>query len=218
MSAAAAPSSWLAQPIAQELLRFDQLPSQWLHPSRANVPAQLNGVASLHRHWSALLKREHALEPVTDPADPLLPIALLPADKFARLVLVAGVALLAGGMRRTIAREPLAQLVEQLGPDALQFARAEAPRLSLPAIEERIDAGQARSQCEHWGAALVAVALESATPGVARRAWLRLPVDIENERERLAKTGLDSARALGLARDLLQKLEPQWLSSFPAAR
>src|SRR5436190_7862930 len=103
MSAAAAPSSWLAGPLAQELLRFDQLPSQWLHPSRANVPAQLTGAPSLHRHWSALLKREHALEPVNDPADPLLPVALVPAEKFARLVLFAGIALLAGGLRRTIA-------------------------------------------------------------------------------------------------------------------
>jgi type III secretion protein K len=218
MTAAAAPSSWLAGPIAQELLRFDQLPSQWLHPSRANVPSQLAGVASLHRHWSALLRREHALEAVRDPADPLLPIALLPPERFARLVLFAGVALLAGGLRRTIAREPLAQLAQQLGADGLQFARAEAPRLALPPVEERIDPGAARAQCERWGAALVAIALESASPGVARRAWLRLPADIEDERERLAKAGLEAARALDAARELLQKLEPAWLSSFPAAR
>ena len=220
MATASAPASWLAHPRAEALLRFDMLPSTWLHPSRAGglVPAALEGLAALHRHLSAALRREFSLQAVTGFDDPTLPIALLPDDRLARLAFFAGIALLRTQVRQAIAREPVAHLREQLGAEALDFAHPSHDGFELTFMEEVLQPEAARTQCERWGYAWLAQVFEAAESGVGRRALLRLPADTEAGRERLAEAGLAPAQALAMARGLMQQLEPTWLSSFPAAR
>jgi hypothetical protein len=218
MAPAAAPPAWPAHPLAEALLRFHLLPSLTLHPSRAGAWAGFasrgDAPAGLHRHWSADMLRELPEGDVTALDDPALPVAMLPPAAFDRLLLTAGVVLNAQHIRRTIARDAVAKLRDELGEPLLALARARpADELPEPAAW---DAGKARATCIAAGTGLVAQSLEAASPAVAGRGRLRLPADAEPLRRSLASAGLDPQRALATACELVQSLEPQWHSSFPA--
>ncbi len=212
---------WLRHPLAQALMRFNFMPALLLHPRRADagVPAPLRSLPTLQRHQSAALLKQHGLDPVLGLDDPALPLAMLPDAHFDRLQLLLGAALNAPHIRRTIARDDLAVLHERLGVEAVAVARTPvaAALAGLPVAPDW-NADNARALCRAWGAAVLAQAFDAAAPAVGNRARLRLAPEADAQRAPLAAAGLHPERALRIARELLQTLEPQWLSSFPATR
>lgn len=216
MSSAGA--SWLGHPLADSLLRFELLPSLALHPAQAArlLPAPLQqlleagqlALPALHRHWSALLRRELQLAPLADLQDPALPLALAPPPLFERLLQHAGLALLGPRVRRAITRAEVAAWRDKLGEEGLRYAR-HAPPLTEAAADGAPD---------QLGAALLHTVFEAATPPVAARALLRLPPEAGAARTLLPAACAAPAAALALAQSVLASLEPAWLSSFPATR
>lgn len=212
-------ASWLGHPLAEALLRFNLLPSTLLHPSReAHAgPVELKALPALHRHRSAALLKQWGLGPVLSLDDPALPVAMLPQAHFDRLTLLLGAALNAPHVRRTIARVELHQLRQQLGTEGLAAARTPAANaLAGMPVAPDWQAANAGTICMAWGAALLAQAFDAATPQVAGRARLRLPPQADALRAPLSAAGLQPDTALKVARELLQTLEPAWLSSFRA--
>lgn len=221
MAHAPARLTWLTHPLALALLRFNVLPSLLLHPSRAGgwPVAPQDAPAALHRGWSARLLEELRLDPVLSMDDPALPLAMLPPELFSRLVLYGGIALNASHIRRAISRADVVHLMDQLGDEGMAFARARHGQgLAALPVFPGWSADRARERCTHWGHALLAQAFAAATPAVAQRGALRLPADIEPRRRQVDGAGLAPATALALAREFLEYLEPQWLSSFPETR
>lgn len=214
-------SNWLGHPLAESFLRFNLLPSTLLHPERgaAVVQRELRDLPALQRHRSAALIEEHGLDPVLGLHDPVLPLAMLPDPYLKRLLVLLGVALNAPHVRRTIARADLAMLNAQLGSEGLAAARmpAAAALAGLPKAPDW-KAEHAGALCTAWGSALLTHAFDSAAPEVAGRARLRLSPDADALRAPLAAAGLAPQCALQVALEMLQSLEPAWLSSFPTAR
>lgn len=214
-------SGWLRHPMAEALLRFNLVPSLLLHPGRDTdaPPAELKSLPGLHRHRSAALLKRHGLDPVLDFEDPALPIAMLPQAHFERLLLLTGAALNAPHIRRTIARSEISELKARLGTEGMAAARTStAATLSGLPVAPDWEPARADVLCMAWGAAIVAQAFDAATPPVGRRGRLRLAPEADVLRTPLAAAGLQPERALRVARELLQSLEPAWLSSFPATR
>jgi hypothetical protein len=213
------PAHWMRHPLAQALLRFNLLPSHFLHPARDDaVPAlALKALPGLHRHRSAALLKKHGLDPVLSLDDPALPLAMLPEPHFGRLLLLLGAALNAPHVRRTIARHQIALLRQQIGSEGLAIARTPtaAALAGLPVAPDW-EGARAAALCGAWGAAVLAHAFDAASPPVAQRALLRLAPEADALRASLVAAGLQPLRALTVARELLQTLEPAWLSSFPA--
>ena len=221
-------AAWLDHPLAEPMLRFNLLPSLLLHPAQAErlLPESLRQLldedseaiptAVLHRHWSAALRRELNLGPVDSLEEPTLPIALLDAEGFERLGLWCGIALLATSIRRTIAREDVAMLQAQLGRSGIRFARRDAvgmlPGGEAPVAQLQSDAA---AQASLLGSGLLWSAFGNAGPAVAGRARLRLAPDACNAVESLPGFLADGPTALTLATNILEFLDPPWLSSFP---
>jgi hypothetical protein len=227
MAALSSSALWLGHAQAESLLRFNLLPSLWLHASRERslLPAglaqafeQSGATGGLHRHWSAALIRGLGLAPATQLEDPALPLALLPAESFERLLSWCGLVLLGPRIRQTIARDEVRLLEEQLGDDALRFARTRAAALHASGDGPRLEHANVSAQASLWGSALLAAAFDAAGEPVARRGLLRLPEDAANERFRLPASLSQSRQALALARAVLDVQDPEWLSSFPASR
>lgn len=207
-------------PLAGSLLAFCLLPSLNLHPAQAAqfIPDVVRGadIASplLHRLWSAELMRSLDLGTVTSFDDPVLPIAMLPADRLAALIPLAGATLAGQRFRRCIARNDVQMLREQIGDAVLDFVRYRAPAIH-PGLDHETLAwplSAAGEQVGVLGSALLARAFSEAAPPVARRAMLRLSPDAPGNVERLP---LRPAEARQCALTLLQEIDPVWLSSFP---
>ncbi|HZY20512.1 MAG TPA: SctK family type III secretion system sorting platform protein [Ramlibacter sp.] len=218
----------LGHPLAESLLRFELLPSLLLHPAQAarllpdplrrllaQDPAAVPGPV-LHRHWSAALRRELRLGPVMGLGEEALAIALLPQPAFDRLVLHCGIALLAPAVRRTIAREDVAALRDQLGEAGWQFALRGAPQ--APAVGQALDHRDAAAQAQRLGAAVLDAAFDAAAAPVADRARLRLAPGAAAGRALLPIPLAAGTGALALALSVLASLDPAWLSSFRATR
>ncbi len=213
------------------LLEFNLLPSRSLHAERAQAlldagpaPAHLlNQPAvqrALHRRWSAeLLARlgDHAA-PVHDVTLPALPLALAAQPLLARLVRDAGVLLLGGHLRRTIAREPVLQARTELGADSLAWARNGAAQLhpGLDDAQPWLGAGWAPA-ADALGSSLLAQAWHDAPAPLRLRADWKLPPAADSAATRQA-SGLQPAAARAVCLQLLSRLDPAWLSNFPATR
>ncbi len=125
--------------------------------------------------------------------------------------------LIGPALRRVVLRHEVSALEQQLGPDGMHWARRMGPRLwpgdagsARQALPQDLAAAAAR-----LGAALVGRAFDGASPDIARRAALRLPEGADLWLGDLPAT-LDSNVALRLARSVLEELDPEWLSLFPA--
>lgn len=215
--------------MAENLIRFNALPSLDLHASRLaelmplGMPSEINS-SLWHRHCSAILLQSLDSQPVLALDDPALPLAMLPAPVFERLTLWSGVLLLAPWIQRTIARAHVLELNSQLGSQAVDFALNTAPGLLKPSNPLQADflfaVDQSRSQALQFGSALLSAAFATAPPGIAQRGLLRLPADVQDIRAKIATTATtaalkNDAQALLLARSMTHLLEPAWLSSFP---
>lgn len=236
MTALPTPSSPATAALFVRLQAFNLLPSQTLHPERAAAwfpeAATLGPLAahpaaqrSLHKRWSQrLLERlgDDAL-PVADLAHPALPLALAAPELLARLVRDAGVLLLGRPLRRTILREQVLAAREGLGAEALHWARTGAAELhpglddAGPWLQQEHGAAHYAKAADQLGAGLLAQAWHDAPAPLRRRADWKLPPEADAAPLRAA-SGLDAAHARGLCRQLLARLDPQWLSSFPATR
>lgn len=220
MATTAASHTWLQHPLAGALVRFNVLPSLFIHPLRAaGWPVAQELPSAVHQHWSAALIKEEALEPVLSLDEPALSLALLPQELFAPLMLLCGIRLNALHVRRAIARTEVELLRAQLGDEGLAAARTRsATSLAGMPCAPDWDAACARELCEAWGAGLLARAFDGASPALARRAALRLPETAAPVRARLAGAGLQPSDALALAHEHLNLMDPAWLSCFPANR
>ena len=205
------------------LLAFCLLPSLSLHPSQferfipAPVYAHADELPALHRLWSAALIEQAALEPLATFDDAALPLAMLPADRLAQWLSLAGVTLAGQRIRRCIVRSEVELLRAQLGDAVLDFARRRAPAFYAGLPDETACSWSLSAAAEHaaaLGEALFARAFGGATRPVAQRALLRLPTDAV---QRAAALPLAADAALRLSLSLLQELDPVWLSSFPAS-
>lgn len=235
------------------LLEANALPSRLAHPAwleawacagaglwqrllQALQPLE-PGAATLHRHVSGALLRDPALDLgwIAGLDDPALPLCLAPPPLFEALQRRAGLVLLGPAIRQVIVRSELARIEQRLGAPALDFVRQQAPRLWAGLVAPaRLAPAEVEAQVMRWGAALLARALDVATPPVARRGRLRLAPaegspsgsmlpEIELPATVLPATVLPenvlgAPQALSLARALLQELDPPWFSHFPALR
>ena len=208
-------------PLAGSLLAFCLLPSLTLHVSHADlrppISIQTSGdqLPALHRMWSTEIIEKCGMEAVTAFDDPVLPLAMLPTEKLDRFVPLAGATLAGQRIRRCIAREDVDQLRAQLGDVMLDFVRRRAPALHAGLDDSSItnwSLDAAGEQIARLGNALLAQVFNSASKPVAQRALLRLPA------EAFGRTGtfpVAADDALHLSLNLLQELDPEWLSSFP---
>lgn len=212
----------LRHPLAEAFLAFSLLPSLNLDATQAarlapEAALRLGArLPSLHRHWSAALIAEPPLTPLPTLDDPALPLAMLPPGRFERGVLMAGVLLAGRRIRHSITHHEVALWQTQLGDAALEFARRRAPG---------IHPGLAQETCADWplesaaegvtklGSALLAHVFSAASPAVGQRGLLRLPAEAVTRARALP---FDASEALPLSLSLLQEIEPEWLSLFPA--
>lgn len=219
---------WFEHPQSQALLRFNLNPSRLVHHTRAAelLPPglltcwpdaeQALGDARLHRHWSSALLADYGLLPLEAIDETGLVVGAAPAPLFDQLAIYCGLALLAPEIRRVITRADVVALEAQLGSRGLAFARHGA-QACWGATQSPVPlaAGSAAEQARHLGAAVLDLALEAASAPVAARARLRLPADAVRVRDEVAAAVADEGRAQALALDVLQELDPTWLSSFP---
>ncbi len=235
MAALPTPSSHATAALFVRLQAFNLLPSHTLHPARmaswfpeaatlgplAEPPAAQR---SLHKRWSQRLldRLGDDARPVSDLTHPSLPLALAAPELLQRLVCDAGVMLLGRQLRQTILRDQVQAAREGLGADVLRWARTDAADLH-PGLDDAsawlqgqgaADYAQAADQL---GAGLLAQAWHDAPAPLRRRADWKLPPEADAQPLRTA-SGLDAAHARGLCLKLLARMDPQWLSSFPATR
>jgi len=228
MAASDAARALLMHPHGQALLRLLLLPSTFAHADRLQarwpqqVRAQFDAAPALaglmHRHASAPWRAADAAVPApSDLADPLLPLATLPPPRFGRLVLWTGIAVLAPAIRRVIERDAVARLRAQLGDDGLHFARFGTEPASA-ADGSTTDLADAAAACTDAGEAVCALAFQQAGSPLVRAAALRLSPRASARAGSLASWGIGHAgQATALALAVLDRLEPQWRSSFPVA-
>lgn len=203
----------------ERLLEFNLLPSRTLHPSRHShygavaqpVPAAM--ASAWHRHWSGEILARLNLhdQPVQDSGRPELPLALLPADRLARLVRYAGAALCAPRLRRAIAGNEVRQLVADFGADVLDFARQSVPQ-PYHLEQSGSDTPLATDVLDQLGRATLMGAMAAGGPALTLRLELKLPDGPINE------PPCEASACLALALDVLKLTEPTWHSSFLTMR
>ncbi len=221
MNAAVASPLSLRHPLAGPFLAFCLLPSLTLHPTQAQalVPGtvleQAASLPTLHRHWSADLARSCALEPVADLVDPALPLAMLPAARFEMFARYAGALLAGQSIRRCIARADVEAVQAELGDAVLNFTRHRAAAIhpGLGDLAWRTEAIAADTTA--LGHVMLAQAFTTAAPAIRQRGLLRLPIAAPEHARDLS---LSPAESLRISLALLQEIEPEWLSLFPAPR
>ncbi|WP_298208982.1 hypothetical protein [Acidovorax sp.] len=228
MSTSAARSPELLQARLQE---FNLLPSRSLHVDRAHLmaPAEAHtalfshpGVQrALHRRWSEQLLAglgEDA-QPVLDLSHVALPYALAAPSLLRQLVRNAGVALLGQHLRRTIARDAVLHARETLGDADLDWARSGAAAVH-PGLENSGDwvkAGLDKA-ADLLGAGVLAQSWQDAPAPIRLRADWKLPPAATDASAVRTASALDPQGARQFCRQLLARLDPAWLSSFPATR
>ena len=218
---------------------FALLPSWHWHPARApwqdeqqalGALAQQPALArALHRRWSQQLLAGFSAEPagLADLSHPALPLALAPPELMQRCARLGGALLLGPGLRRVVLRAPVLALRAALGAETLHWICREGMALHpgldgfqawLPEAPQGLDAAEAAGwlhAADRLGAGLLAQAWQDAPAGLRQRADGKLPPSADDPAVRAA-SGLPPAGARALCLQLLTRLEPIWLSSFPA--
>ncbi len=226
---------WLDQPLAAAFLGFNLLPVDWMHPSRSAswdvdeaCRAKLAACGALASADPRALRRHantsllNALGPeeavVSGLRDPALPLFMTCEESFERLLVGCGLMLLGPSIRRIITREDLQALRTELTREELDFARESAGR-RLPSDTGEgvaVSMGHVREQARGLGYQVLAIVAEHACLPVACRARLRLPSIPPAPHSELPLPLRDGASALAFARGVLQEVDPEWLSLFPA--
>ncbi len=227
---------WLDRPLAGAFLAFNLLPVGLMHPSRQaawhRAPDTADATEStqtLHvvdrsrrlRHAS----RAHLQQLDEDEAwvegfnDPALPVFMASQTAFERLAIFCGLVCLIPAIRRIITREDLQAVRAELSAQEFEFARGGGARWVPHDLQAQqgVSLGHVRTQARALGDHLLFFAIASASPAVACRARLRLPVDLSTECSPWPPTLQDGGQALNLARGLLQELDAEWMSLFPTS-
>ena len=207
----------LNHPLARPYLVFCLLPSLGLHATQAaalvpeNILEHATDLPSLHSHWSAELSS--TLEPVLGLDDPVLPLAMLPAERFDTLALYAGAVLAGQPIRRCIARTDVQAMRAELGDAILNFTRSRAASIhkGLDDLAWRTESIGADTLA--LGQVMLAHVLLTATPAIRQRGLLRLPIAAPSHAQAFP---LSQAESLRISLALLQEVEPEWLSLFPS--
>jgi type III secretion protein K len=221
---------WRDSSLAEPLFRFSCLPSLALHPSRVAglIPASAQALLAhltpdmpswgrMHRHWSVALVQSLGLVPVNDVKDPALALALLPELIWNQVQCLGGAMLAGPRIRRTIARAQVHSLQAQLSVPVFEFARGPAATLHAGWDEALLlDFDQLVPLSLVWGEALQARALDAATPAVAQRGRLRLPLAAVDMAASPQFVQIAPPQALALLISLIERTDPAWLSSFRA--
>jgi type III secretion protein K len=223
---------WMSSDLSTHLLEFACLPSRTLHASRQQALLPAGGMAllsqlspgtpawrRLHRHWSVALTQAHRLPELTVQPDKSLVLAMLPTPAWDAIQWLGGAVLVAPRIRRCIAREQVSSLKEQLGEAAHSFAMGPSAILHGGWDESlALPLGQVAPTCLRWGQALQARAMQTASPAVAQRAFLRLPEAALKDADSAQFSRMASAQALQLLMSLIERTQAQWFSLFPANR
>lgn len=225
-------AGWRSGSLMEPLLQFACLPSLALHPSRVaglvspaaramleQLTPDMPSWGRLHRHWSSELVTSLNLAPVSDTTDPALALALLPQPVWNQVQSLGGAMLAGPRIRRIIARTQVQELQSQLGAPAFAFACGPAAALHAgwdAALQLAFD--QVAPVCFGWGDALQAHALDAATPAVAQRGRLRLPVDAVGMARSPQFAQMSPQKALQLLLSLIERIDPAWLLLFRATR
>ena len=211
-------SSWYAH-----LHRFNFLPSQILHPSWltrfspqgviAALGPQLEP-ADLHRHWSMHILALLGLtdRPCLDSGAALLPLAILPAPQFERLVALAGLSLNGKALRQLIRRDDITTLRRVLAPDLLAFTLHDASRFHPGLALEHDDVSGLLERSGALGAGALLCAMQGAPDEMFERVRLRL--DAATALPAALPFAVEVDEALALMLQLTDFLDPAWLSSF----
>lgn len=212
------------------LLEFNWLPSRTLHPERRHLLAELASAPAwtscsdkvqhvLHQCWSQALLRQlgTAAEPIHQLNEPTLPLALLASGPLQRLTRYAGLVLLGRRLRHTIDRRTVLALRDSLGDELWHWSLGPAAQLhpGLAKVDDMWWSQGAAQAADTLGAGLLAHAWSDAPLCIAQRANWKLPPCSELAATRQASE-LDPVAARHLCLQVLQRLEPQWLSCFPA--
>ena len=232
---------WLSLPVAIHLLRANFLFSSLLHPmqlqrwcgqERFDLQGWTAGMARrvgappevaervLHQRLSSAIARDLGLDLIASPSEEGAAACLLPPLVFDRLVLHLGLSIWSLPLCRLISRADLAGWERAVGAPALAFSRRMLPILRArvgPSLG--IDAilppsSEAPERARALGAAVLARCFDSVPPSVGRRGLLRLPPDVNGLD---LPPPIDSEKAAqALTHAVLETLEPEWCSRFPA--
>lgn len=210
---------------SERLMIFNLLPSLTLHASRHDeafpadwVRALCNADAALanawHRHWSRWILCELGLEnrPVLSLDPPQLKVALLSTDALRACAAHAGALLCAPRLRRTIDGAEVRTLHAALGREVVNFAVSSAAQALHDGIAASSDWTLASTvqAAQKLGWVLLRDAMRGATDEIALRGELKLPRDLD------PAPVLQPEAALALVLSMLEILDAEWLSSFPA--
>jgi hypothetical protein len=232
---------WLARPVAAHLLRANFLFSSLIHPAQLqrwcahqdfnlhdwteDVARRLGALPQAvarvwHQRVSVALVQDLRLDPIAGPDEEGAVACLLPPPAFDRLTLHLGLAIWSVPLCRLISRADLAGWEEAIGAPALAFSRRMVPilraRIGLPSGVDAVlpASSEAPAQARALGAMVLARCFEAAPPAVGRRGLLRLPPDVDGPCLPPSLDPVEAAQALTHA--VLEALEPEWCSHFPA--
>lgn len=223
---------WRGSDLSTHLLEFACLPSKTLHASRQQALLPAGGMAllsqlspgtpawrRLHRHWSAALTQTHRLPELTVQSDQSLALAMLPSPAWDTVQWLGGAVLAAPRIRRCIARGQVSILKDELGESVHSFAMGPSATLHRGWEDSlALSFDQIAPTCVRWGQALQARALQTASPAVAQRAFLRLPEAALADAGSAQFSLLEPPQALQLLLSLIERTQAQWFSLFPASR
>lgn len=208
------------------LLKFWLLPTRSLAPSRAQQlwPQDASAPAVLLQHPAmqrSLERRRttqlHAFSGSDTQENLLLlhhsahPLIVAPAALFSGVQRHAGLLLLGGHIRRTIARQRVLLMESQLGTAALQWARDQAaalyPGLDEVALRPLLLERHFAEVADRLGAGLMTLAWSDASAALRQRADARLSEDTASYARIKASCALSPRQACALCLRLLSMLE-----------
>ena len=207
------------------LYEFNFSPVQYIHPSwlesfiKPVLFERLRKSCRARKRLSALILRRFNLqqEYCFDFEDQARRLALLDRDSLGRLIYVAGIALNAEGIAKTIERQSLLALKESIGEDAYWFALKKAPfllgRTSLP-LPERHDGESWHDYALRCGAKALESCVSGEPPALTKRVQLKLPRTLAHDFGQHPNLAMKHQASFILQKVLLKEVNPAWAPWF----
>ena len=210
-----------------QIQEFNLFPSRYIHPSwvrdghLAPLFPQKKPGARLENRLAQLLLAEFGLtqDYCFDFSDPWRRLALVQSDQLRTLLFFAGVALFSDELAKTLQKEAVLRIKEQLGERAYRFALTKAPFLlggsprPLPTAEA-VHANNYKKRVLSLGAHCFTQAFTGVPKGLTRRLQLKFPKGESPVFKEHAETSARGFFAGLLKKVLLQEVHPQWATLF----